>query len=67
MGLDIRVPIGLMFVAIGLLLAAFGALGDHALYERSLGINVNLVWGLVLAAFGAACLLLSRRGRIRKG
>jgi hypothetical protein len=61
MGLDIRLPIGLLFVLIGALLAAFGLLGDPAIYERSLGINVNLWWGLVMLAVGAAFLLLSRR------
>ena len=28
------------------------------LYQRSLGININLVWGLVLLVFGAVMLLL---------
>ena len=63
MGIDIRVPIGLMFVAMGVLLAVFGLFSDPALYQRSLGINVNLIWGSVLAVSGLACLLLVRRGR----
>ena len=63
MGIDIRVPIGLMFVAMGVLLAVFGLFSDPALSQRSLGINVNLIWGSVLAVSGLACLLLVRRGR----
>jgi multisubunit Na+/H+ antiporter MnhG subunit len=63
MGIDIRVPIGLMFIAMGVLLAAFGLFSNPALYERSLGINVNLIWGVVLAVSGLVCLLLARRGR----
>ena len=39
MGLDIRLPIGFLFTIFGVLLIAFGALGDKAIYERSLGIN----------------------------
>ena len=45
MGIDIRLPIGLMFTIIGLLLAVFGLLSDTSIYQRSLGINVNLIWG----------------------
>ena len=63
MGLDIRFVIGLMFLVIGGLLTVFGALSDHDIYRRSLDINVNLWWGLVIMAFGAKLLWLSRRGR----
>jgi hypothetical protein len=64
MKLDVRIPIGLMFSIFGVLLAAFGALSDRAIYERhSLGINVNLGWGLVLLIFGVVMLWLARRGR----
>jgi hypothetical protein len=34
---------------------------DRAIYARSLGMNVNLWWGLVLLVFGIVMLLLSRR------
>jgi len=61
MGLDIRLPIGLLFVIIGALLAGFGLLGDHAVYARSLGINVNLWWGLLMLGVGIVFLRLSRR------
>ena len=43
MGLDIRWPIGLLFVTFGVLLAGFGLASDAGLYERSLGVNVNRV------------------------
>ncbi len=61
MKLDVRSPIGLMFSIFGLMLAAFGLLSDPAIYERSLGININLWWGLVLLAFGAVMLWLAWR------
>lgn len=63
MRLDLRLPIGLMFTSFGILLVGFGALSDPAIYERSLGINVNLWWGLVLLGFGAVMLGLVMRGR----
>jgi hypothetical protein len=61
MGLDIRLPIGLLFTVIGLLLTGFGWFSDAAIYQKSLGININLWWGLVLTIFGIGSLLLSRR------
>lgn len=67
MDLDVRLPIGLMFALFGLLLAGFGLTSDPSLYaEHSLGINVNLDWGLALLAFGAAMLTFALRGRRRR-
>lgn len=67
MQLDLRLPMGLMFSAFGVLLTGFGLVSDAALYQRSLGINVNLWWGLVLLAFGLAMLALALRSRPRPG
>lgn len=61
MKLDVRIPIGLMFALIGVALVAYGVASDRAIYARSLGINVNLWWGLVLVAFGAVMLALATR------
>ncbi len=65
MGLDIRLPIGLMFTLIGAMLALYGFAtnSEPELYNRSLGINVNLRWGLVLLAFGITMLTLFWRSR----
>jgi hypothetical protein len=60
MGLDIRTPIGFLFAILGALLVAYGLLADSSIYERSLGINVNLGWGGVLLVFGAVMLWLGR-------
>ena len=61
MNLDLRLPIGLMFTIFGVILAGFGLTSDRAIYERSLGINVNLWWGLVLLAFGLVMLAFALR------
>jgi hypothetical protein len=66
MGLDIRLPIGSMFALVGTMLIAFGLFGPRDIYARSLGINVNLWWGLVLFIFGLL-MLLSTRHRRPKG
>ena len=62
MGLDIRLPIGFLFAIFGVLLIAYGVLSDPAIYQRSLGININLEWGIVMLVFGGIMLLLGRRG-----
>ena len=61
MGIDIRLPLGILFLLLGLTLVAYGALSDPSLYQQSLGINVNLYWGVVLLIFGAMMFILSRR------
>jgi hypothetical protein len=62
MRLDIRLPIGLMFSLLGLILLVFGLVGDKEQYESSLGINVNLWWGLAMLSFGVVMFVLGRRG-----
>jgi hypothetical protein len=52
MGLDVRLPVGVMFAIMGALLVGYGLFGDPAIYLRSLGININLTWGGVLLATG---------------
>jgi len=65
MGLDIRWPIGFMFTLIGVLLVVNGLItgSDAEMYKRSLDINVNLRWGLVLLVFGALMLALAFRAK----
>ncbi len=62
MGIDIRLPLGILFLLLGSTLVVYGAASDASLYRQSLGINVNLYWGVVLLAFGALMFALSRRG-----
>lgn len=61
MGLDIRIPIGMMFTLIGALLSGYGFVADRAIFDRSLGINVDLVWGGVLLLFGLAFVIAGKR------
>ncbi|HVM59910.1 MAG TPA: hypothetical protein VMV72_03505 [Verrucomicrobiae bacterium] len=67
MKLDIRMPMGVMFVLVGVILTVFGLAtsSDAALYQKSLGLNINLIWGLVLAAIGAVMVILARRAMQR--
>jgi hypothetical protein len=61
MKIDIRTPVGLMFAFVGLLLVGYGLLSSPAVYERSLGININLWWGLAMTSFCTFMLWLARR------
>jgi len=65
MRLDIRLPLGLLFLIFGLALSLFGLLSDQALYQRSLYVNINLWWGVVLLVFGGAMVELGRRSHRR--
>jgi hypothetical protein len=55
--LDLKLPIGWLLSAYGLLLAIYGLLTRKELYEKSFGINVNLIWGLLMLAIGGIFLL----------
>jgi hypothetical protein len=64
MNLDLRIPMGLMFTLVGLILTIFGMVTSGSpIYARSLGINANLYWGMVLLVFGGTMYLLGRRGQ----
>jgi hypothetical protein len=63
MRLDVRVPVGLMFAVMGMLLVGYGLAGDPAIYARSLGLNINAIWGGVMLATGAILLALARANR----
>jgi len=65
MGIDIRLPLGLLFTTLGVLLSGYGALSEKGIYERSLGLNVNLAWGSVLLVFGIVMVVLGSRRRNR--
>ena len=59
MGLDIRIPIGLLFGIIGLILVLAGLISNDEIYRSSLGVNVNLWWGLVMLVFGVVMIFLA--------
>ena len=68
--LDLRIPMGLMFTVTGMILTFYGILTRHnaALYAKSLGINANFWWGLVMLAFGLTMYItgIRRQHRMEK-
>lgn len=65
MGLDIKLPIGLMFSIIGLLLTVYGFVtaSNAEMYTRSLHVNINLWIGATMLVFGVIMLFLVKRPR----
>ena len=63
MGLDIRIPLGLIFLITGGIMAGYGFVtrSDAALYARSMGVNLNLTWGLIMFLFGLIMFVVGRR------
>jgi len=59
--LDLRIPMGLMFLIVGAMLTLYGFFTrSSAIYERSAGMNINLIWGVVMLVFGLTMFLLGR-------
>jgi uncharacterized membrane protein HdeD (DUF308 family) len=66
MGFDIRLPIGYLFTILGVLLVLYGLITNGAaFYQRSLGMNINLAWGVVLLIFGLIMAFLAKRAQSR--
>ena len=60
---DIRIPIGLMFSIIGILISVFGfvTMSNVEMYQKSLGFNVNIIMGVLMLVFGLILLYFARR------
>jgi hypothetical protein len=64
MGLDIKIPIGLMFTLLGIILTIFGlSTNGEAMYTISLNTNINLWSGLFMLVFGSFMLIISDLGK----
>ena len=60
MGLDIKLPIGAMFLIFGILLTVFGITTEGSeMYNSSLNININLWSGGFMLLFGSFMLVAS--------
>jgi hypothetical protein len=52
MGLDIRLPIGIILTIYGVVLVVYGAVADPAMFESSAGVNIDVWWGAAMLVFG---------------
>ena len=60
--IDIRYPIGLLFSIIGVMLLVYGitTMHDMNLYQKSLGVDINIWAGILMLIFGIIMLALSK-------
>jgi hypothetical protein len=62
MGLDIRIPLGLIFLITGGMMTLYGLITHNSpIYEKSMGVNINLAWGAIMFVFGLIMFLIGRR------
>jgi len=68
MGIDIKLPIGLMFSILGAVLTIYGFVtkSDPDIYQKSLNININLWTGIIMLVFGLGMILASLLQRKEK-
>ena len=60
--MDLRLPIGYVFTIYGVMLTIYGFITKgNAMYSKSLDINVNLIWGVVLLIFGLTMLFFAKK------
>jgi hypothetical protein len=65
--LDLKLPIGWLLSAYGLLLGIYGLVTKKEMYAKSLGFNLNVVWGGLMLAIGAGFLLAAFLKKDRAG
>ena len=58
---DLRLPLGWLFVILGVLLEIAGLRPAPSSEGISPGMNINLIWGAVMIAYGILCLWLAHR------
>jgi membrane-bound ClpP family serine protease len=62
MNLDLRIPMGMLFTIVGAIMFLYGLFTrGSVIYERSAGMDINLIWGSVMLVFGVTMFLLGRR------
>lgn len=59
--MDLRNVIGMLLLAIGLLLIAAGLTVSPRIKTDLFGMNLNMAWGIVLAATGGFFVLVSKQ------
>ena len=60
---DLRLPLGWLFAILGILLEIAGLRPTPTSEGAKSSININLIWGAVMIAFGLICLWLAYRNK----
>lgn len=65
--LDLRSPIGWLFVIFGTMLVIFGYASPETTKVGESTINLNITWGSVMGLFGLVMVLLAKTGAKNSG
>lgn len=65
--LDLKIPLGGLLSFYGVVLVLYGLFSGKDIYGRSLGVNINLFWGIFILAIGLALLFTVFRKKRRQG
>jgi hypothetical protein len=65
--LDLKLPIGWLLSAYGVLLTVYGLVTKKEMYAISLGLNLNLAWGILMIVIGGGFLLAAFLKKGKKG
>ena len=63
---DVKIPLGWLLTFYGAVLTTYGLVSNSTLYQKSLDINVNLIWGTIMFGLGMLLLLISCHIRTQK-
>ena len=65
--LDLKVPLGGLLVFYGIILDLYGFFSNKDIYHKSLGVNINLIWGTVILVLGVILLFVCLRKKEKNG
>ena len=61
--IDLRLPIGLFFLVVGIVLTGFGLISPHDVPNLNQSINIDLYWGVILLLFGGVMTVFGVKGQ----
>lgn len=66
--MDLRLPIGYVFTIYGLMLTGYGFFTKgNEMYKKSLDMNINISWGVLMLVFGLVMLFYAKRAGKNQG
>lgn len=66
MRFDLRLALGILFLIFGAILLVQGVIAPSTVNVKSLGLNMNVRWGIVQLLFGTISLTLALRARAKQ-
>ncbi|MFZ1082865.1 MAG: hypothetical protein WAO19_13185 [Candidatus Kryptoniota bacterium] len=56
---DLKIPLGSLLGFYGILLVLYGIFSPREIYAKSVNININLIWGVLIMVVGIIFLLVA--------